>query len=153
MEPGWISRTRAVEPRSISLSAFRLLHPRLREDAARAEARGAEEVQVVVAPRLQSTPQPSRFFAGRKLRVAIRVSGRRKTPRLAEVFRRVGWENVSLGVFPSSDEEGWPRHQKNIATASFDGADGVVSTRRNCFFANTICALHNPFGCFGQLWP
>src|SRR5262245_57706241 len=39
--------------------------------------------------------------------------------------------------FPSSDEEGWPRHQKNIATASFDGADGVVSTRRNHFFANT----------------
>src|SRR5262245_1686907 len=40
-------------------------------------------------------------------------------------------------AFPSSDEEGWPRHQKNIATASFDGADGVVSTRRNHFFANT----------------
>src|SRR5215510_16594810 len=42
-----------------------------------------------------------------------------------------------MRFFPSSDEEGWPRHQKNIATASFDGADGVVSTRRNHFLANT----------------
>src|SRR5215510_14208204 len=42
-----------------------------------------------------------------------------------------------LCVFPSSDEEGWPRHQKNIATASFGGADGVVSTRKNHFLANT----------------
>src|SRR5215510_7538148 len=42
-----------------------------------------------------------------------------------------------IRVFPSSDEEGWPRHQKNIATASLDGADGVVLTRRNHFLANT----------------
>src|SRR6185436_21059215 len=31
--------------------------------------------------------------------------------------------------FPSSAEEGWPRHQKNSA-ATFDGADGVVLVKR-----------------------
>jgi hypothetical protein len=28
--------------------------------------------------------------------------------------------------FPSSAEEGWPRHQKENGAATFDGADGVV---------------------------
>src|SRR5262245_1752859 len=57
--------------------------------------------------------------------------------RLAEDFERVAWRRCPLRFFPSSDEEGWPRHQKNIATASLDAADGVVSTRRNYFLANT----------------
>jgi len=32
--------------------------------------------------------------------------------------------------FPSSAEEGWPRHQKENSAATSDGADGVVLVKR-----------------------
>jgi len=36
----------------------------------------------------------------------------------------------STREFPSSAEEGWPRHQKENGAATFDGADGVVLVKR-----------------------
>jgi hypothetical protein len=40
--------------------------------------------------------------------------------------------------FPSSAEEGWPRHQKENGAATFDGADGVVLVKRlHDFLTNT----------------
>jgi hypothetical protein len=38
---------------------------------------------------------------------------------------------VSACEFPSSAEEGWPRHQKENGAATFDGADGVVLVQFN----------------------
>jgi len=37
---------------------------------------------------------------------------------------------VSAREFPSSAEEGWPRHQKENGAATFDGADGVVLVKQ-----------------------
>jgi hypothetical protein len=37
---------------------------------------------------------------------------------------------VSAREFPSSAEEGWPRHQEENSAATFDGADGVVLVKR-----------------------
>jgi hypothetical protein len=45
---------------------------------------------------------------------------------------------VSAREFPSSAEEGWPRHQKENSAATFDGADGVVLVKRmHDFLTNT----------------
>jgi hypothetical protein len=45
---------------------------------------------------------------------------------------------VSACEFPSSAEEGWPRHQKENGAATFDGADGVVLVKRmHDFLTNT----------------
>jgi hypothetical protein len=49
-------------------------------------------------------------------------------------FRR----SVGVREFPSSAEEGWPRHQKENGAATFDGADGVVLVKRmHDFLTNT----------------
>jgi hypothetical protein len=40
-------------------------------------------------------------------------------------------------MFPSSAEEGWPRHQKENGAATFDGADGVVLVKSEQFLTNT----------------
>ena len=42
-------------------------------------------------------------------------------------FRHV---EVSAREFPSSAEEGWPRHQKK-RRSHFDGADGVVVVKKD----------------------
>ena len=45
---------------------------------------------------------------------------------------------VSACEFPSSAEEGCPRHQKENGAATFDGADGVVLVKRmHDFLTNT----------------
>ena len=46
--------------------------------------------------------------------------------------------HTSAREFPSSAEEGWPRHQEEKGAATFDGADGVVLVKRmHDFLTNT----------------
>jgi len=46
------------------------------------------------------------------------------------VYTEFRHSEVSPCEFPSSAEEGWPRHQKENGAATSDGADGVVLVKR-----------------------